>query len=382
MLFWVSLILFINGVATFAYAAASAEPSVIWAGFATSYVYFLGITQTGIAFSAIMRVSKSGWGRHFSRLGEILTLSFIPVGVAGIAAIYLGGMEHLFWWVKAPVPGHGHGTGHHLSPWLNRNFFLWRHIVTFVLFYGVSFIYFRLGREEERGRPDHGSSTRLNVLAAFVMVAFVAINTNISWDFGMTIIEHWESSIFPPMYWVGTLLAGSAFIYVISHYFMPRQPGEPVNIWHLDSFGNLLLGFAMLNIYMFWSQNVVFWYTDLPNLAGPFFKQRSGRFAGPFIVMMLFIFIIPFLTMIVRKIKLCRISLTMVAVLVAFGMWINRCLMVMPVFTDGDLTPTAMWTALSLLVGGGASVVLSLIIFRKAFPDVPFTIKQNEGKGH
>ena len=42
-----------------------------------------------------------------------------------------------------------------------------------------------------------------------------------AWDFGMMIIRHWESSIFPPYYWVGNLFAGIAFLFLISCALIP-----------------------------------------------------------------------------------------------------------------------------------------------------------------
>lgn len=385
MLIWALIILFANGVISFAYTAMNTvEPGTIWGALAVSYIYFLGVTQTGIALSAVMRISKSGWGKHFSRLGEILTLSFIPLAVIGFIIIYVGGTEHLFWWAKheATAGGHGAHGGHPISPWLDKSLFLWRTIIAYVLFYVVSYAYFTAGRAEEKGALDHAGSTKLNILAAFVMILYVLTNTNTAWDFGMMIIQHWESSIMPPYFWVGNLLAASAFVFVISRYFIPRKQDEPINKWHLDSVGNLILGFALLTTYMFWSQNVVIWYGDLPNLTKPFFKTREGYFALPFVVMMLCIFVIPFFSMIIRKIKLCNISITVVAALVCFGVWINRYLMVIPVFSDGNLSAGAAWTVISLLFGVLSATLLSIMIFRKLFPEVPVVVTTDADSGH
>lgn len=380
MLFWVLLILFVNSIATLAYnLSTTAETGTLWAALAITYVYFLGITQTGIVISAIMRLTKSGWGRHFSRLGEILTLSFIPVAAITFIIIYIGGMEHLFWWTH-PDAAHG---GHGLSPWLGKKFFFWRTIISMALFYVMSYVYFRTGRDEEHeGRINEGLKRRLNIMSAFVIILYVMHNTNTSWDFGMMIIKHWDSSIFPPYYWVGNLLMGSAFLFALSRRFIPMAPGEPADKWRLDAYGIMIMGFAMLWTYMFWSQNIVIWYGDLPNLTGPFFKGRQGNYALPFVAMMLGCFVVPFLGTVIRKIKLCSISLTAVAVIVCLGMWLNRYLMIMPVFSDGDLAGYEQWTLISLFFGGGAAVILSFIIFQRFFPSVPVTVPGDEDAHH
>lgn len=377
MLFWVLIILLLNGMISFVYTALTTTNTInLWAMLAVNFVFFLGITQTGIVFSAIMRISKSGWGRHFSRFGEILTLSFIPVAVITFIIIYIGGVDHLFYWAH-PVVSEEHSGGHQLSPWLNKNFFLWRYILTVPLFYIMSYIYFRTGRKEENDANVSDDLTKkLNVYASFVMGLYIVVNTNIAWDFGMMIIPHWESSIFPPYYWAGNLLAGTAFLFAASLYFIPKKQGEGIDTWRLESVGSLLMGFALLSVYLFWSQHIVIWYGNLPNLTVPLFKKMTGNYTTTFVVMMLAIFAIPFLSLLFRPIKLCAVSLTVVAVIICIGMWINRYLMILPVFTDGSVPVAATWTGISLILAGLAATLLSIISFLKLFPTITTTVRQ------
>ena len=91
MLLWILLILAVNGIISFAYTAAtSTEPASVWGLLTANFVFFMGITQAGILFSAIMRIVRSRWGKYYSRLGEILTLSFIPAAVVMFLAVYFG----------------------------------------------------------------------------------------------------------------------------------------------------------------------------------------------------------------------------------------------------------------------------------------------------
>ena len=231
MAVWILLILLANGIISFAYNVANTpETTTLWGLLSTNFLFYLGLTQTGIVFSAIMRIAKSEWGRYFNRLGEILTLSFIPVAFVTFIIIYIGGTDHLFWWAQ-PQPSNGHGPAH-ISPWLGKDLFLWRNIVLMALFYVMSYIYFVNGRKEEGKSeiPVHLEQT-LNVMAGLVIFFYVALNTNLAWDFGMTIIKHWESSIFPAYYWVGNVFAGSAFLYLLGAYFISRRPGKALDAY-------------------------------------------------------------------------------------------------------------------------------------------------------
>lgn len=369
MLFWILLILLLNGMISFAYSVINAgETTTLWAMLSVTYIFFLGLTQTGILFAAIMRMSKSSWGRHFSRLGEVLTLSFFPVAIITLLIIYFGGVDHLFYWAS-PASAHGNEGGHHLSPWLGKGPFLFRNLVAMALFYGMSFIYFRAGRIEENETPVSDKlDKRLNVMSGFVMVFYVIANTEIAWDFGMMIIPHWESTIFPAYWWVGNLFAGSAFLYLISLYFMYKEQGKVIDKEHLDQFGKLLLSFALLWVYMFWSQHIVVWYSDLPYLTGPLFKIMKGNYTSLFVIMILASFIIPFFALIYRSIKLSVSALATVALIICLGIWINRYLMIIPVFTDGGAPLFATWTGISLILAGLSATLLSVILFLRLFP--------------
>lgn len=365
---WVLLALLVNGIAVFAYNIAVAEDTTkFWALLATTYIYYLGLTQTGIVFSAIMRAVKSGWGRHFSRLGEILTLSFIPAAFVLFLIIYFGGTEHLFYWARPQEAGHGEHAMR-LSPWLGKGLFFWRTIISTALFYIMSFVYFRYSRIEERCSSDMKSP--VNLMGGLVIFLYVVTNTNTAWDFGMMIIPHWESSIFPVYFWVGNVFAGTAFVFLMAVYFIPRAPGEEMDKEHLDSMGKLFIGLSMLWTYMFWSQHIVLWYGNLPNLTGPLLKQREGSFAPVFALMILTVFIIPFFALLFRSVKLRVLSLSAVAFIICIGIWINRYLMVMPVFTNGEESVFATYTGVALFFAGLATVLLSFIAFRAFSPAV------------
>ncbi|MFZ3072159.1 MAG: hypothetical protein WA162_02820, partial [Thermodesulfobacteriota bacterium] len=123
-------------------------------------------------------------------------------------------------------------------------------------------------------------------------------------------------------------------------------------------------------IYMFWSQHIVIWYGDLPNLTAPLLKQQEGNFAPVFYLMLLTVFIIPFFALLFRRIKLNTLSLSTVGVVICIGVWINRYLMVIPVFADGEKSVFATYTGVSLLFSGLAFVILSFIAFKALFPGV------------
>lgn len=371
MLFWLLIFLFLNGIISFANDVKTIQETTrLWVLYSVNFVFFLSISQTGIVFSAIMRVVKSEWGRYFSRLGEIMTLSFIPIGVVTFFILYLYGIDHLFY------PGFHQlsfrdGNEADLISWASKESFLWRHIITMVIFYMASYIYFRTGRIEEKGvRVSYDIKKRLNNLASMVMISFIIVNTNIAWDFGMMIVPHWESAIFPPYFWVGSLYAGTAFLLIAAIMFLGLRVEKGINREYLSSMGKLLIGYAMLWVYMFWSQYIVIWYEDLPNLTEPLFKQMRGNYRSAFLLMMVSAFVLPFIALIQRGIKYSAKAMFVVASLVCIGIWTNRYLMIVSVFSDRSMPVAITWTGISLIVAGLSASFLSIISFFRLFPGV------------
>jgi hypothetical protein len=223
---------------------------------------------------------------------------------------------------------------------------------------------------ESGQETSYDAVKRAKVLAAFVLGIYIILNTNIAWDFGMTITPHWESSVFAPLFWCGNVLLGTAFLFVISGGFIPRAPGARMNKGHLDSMGKMLTGLVLLWIYMFWSQHMVLWYGNLPHRMAPVFKQMSGGFTVTFAVMILTIFILPFGALIFKRTKVSGPAIFVVAALACIGIWINRYLMIIPVFSDGSAPIIATWAGISLIFGGVAAALLSLMIFFRLFPEV------------
>lgn len=383
LLFWISLVVLVNGIISFAYSVSVAEePTSLWAMFATTYCVYLGITQTGIIFSTIMRIAKSKWARYFARFGEVLTLSYIPVAFITFIAIYAGGTEHLFYWAGSSA-SHGAAAGAHggapLSPWLREDLFLWRTIISMAVFYFVSYIYFAMTLKEEREGRIYDQ--RLNLIAGFVMFLYVVTNTNTAWDFGMMIVQHWESTIFPAYYWVTNILVGFAFLFLVGGWYVRENTKKKITEEYTIYMGVMLMGFVLTWVYMFWSQHIVLWYGDLPNLSMPV-EKVANEYGSYYWLMLIGLFFIPFFALIFKKIKSCMAALNALAVIMIIGLWLNRYLMIVPFTVHGEGALFFSWTGISLILGGLAATILPVLIFFKLFPKVTVSTYEEPGGNH
>jgi len=378
-------VLFIAGAGSFAYLLATAPESVPWGFFVASYIFLLGVSQFGVAFSAIMRICRTDWGRPFYRLGEIATLAFFPFAIVLFLLIFAYGKEHLFYWLS-PEPGE------HLSPWLNSDFFLLRNLLVQLTFYGLTFVYFLMGllpdvtsESAQSGpgwrrslykwlwslrqrRDDKTLKTNMFLYSPIVLVVAVIANTFIAWDFGMMLFPHYHSTVFPMYFILGNMIGGTAAILILGaitsrilglqHFFAKFQ---------LKSMGIVITGFALLWLYMFWAQFFVTWFGNLPQELGPMQAQMDGHYAPYFWSMIFCVFVFPLGTLIFAPVKRNWWSLLFVAAVINVGVWLNRYLLVVPALIENHVPFSSMmeWTLVAGLFAGFLMVFLLLF---KVFP--------------
>src|SRR3990172_4328913 len=295
--FWILIVLLLNGIISFAYTALRGNsPQTLWPLLSVNYLFISGMTQSGIIFSAVMRVVRSRWDCPFAKTGEIITQSTAPL----------------------------------------------------------------------------------------CLILYVIHNTITAWDLGMTIIPDWESTIFPPYVWVGSIFAGTAFIFIVRGIRMAgsgqlkgitdcdinKDKANTGWIICLDHMGKLILGFTLLWIYMFWSQYIVIWYGDIPRLTGPLQRQMSGNYREMFLLMIIITFIIPFISVIQKRIRTSAIALLIVSILICIGIWINRYLMILPLYSNDGIQIILSYTVISLILA-----ILSASILLIKYSGICFLIR-------
>ena len=380
-------VVFVATTGWFGYALATAPDATSWGYLVVNWMYVLGITQFGTAYCAIMRLVGAKWGRRFYRIGEMITLSFLPFAFIGFLLIYRYGGEHLYYWLSTSEDAH-------LSPWLSAELLLYRNLLGQLLFYGLALFYFlkALGPDIppgsngqgpalrralfgwavalNGGRSDEDTERSLYYWAPIVLIGAVTANTLISWDFGMMLVPHYHSTVFPLYYILGNMYAGAGAILVIA-----ALVGRFVNIdshiksLHLRSMAVLMTGFLLLWMYMFWAQFFVSWFGNLPNEYGVLSKQMYGHYGPVFWAMIACNFAIPLSFLLFVKIKEAWWSMVLVCFVVMTGIWLNRYLIVMPALSD-DHQLFSSFTELTMGIAVVSGFLFVLLLFLNAVPVV------------
>jgi hypothetical protein len=351
------------GPAYGAEAEAAVRPE--YAVLIVSFLFLMGITQAGVVFSAVTRLSGGHWARPYYRLAELSTMTFAPFAFVGLLLIYIFGRHELFYWLS-PAPDE------HLSAWLSSGWLLLRNLLGLLLFYGLSASYVWKSLQPDLSQANDVDprqvQRQLYFLAPLVLAAFVICNTLLAWDFAMMLIPHWHSTVFPIHYWFGNVYAGTAALLVIPVLLGRFSTAENYFGTHqIRSLSMVISGFMLLWLYFLWAQFFVMWYGNLPRETDALFRQMYGHYAPFYWTMIAGCFFVPFISLVFAFINRSLLAMCILAVGINLAIWINKYLMVIPVFSAEDRLLDHLLD-LALSIGLLASFLVAVVLVAKKLP--------------
>ena len=365
LMLWVFLGLFVVGIGSLFVGGADGAAQSDTKLLIVSFLFLMGLSQAGIVFCAITRLTRAQWSKPYYRLAELSTLAFAPFAIVGFLLIYIYAQDELFYWLN-PSPEE------HLSPWLNINFLLIRNLLGLGVFYGLSIYYVLKGLrpdlvEADETEADHRAvEDELYLLSPLVLGAYIICNTFIAWDFGMMLIPHWHSTIFPILYWFGNMFAGTAAL-IIFPVLLGRKEGSYFGPDQVRMLGMLVTGFTLMWLYFFWAQFFVMWFGNLPRETDALFRQMYGHYGPYFWTMMAGCFFIPFAALLFACVKRSILAMSAIAVGINVGIWIYKYLMVVPVFSPDD-QPFSSWMDIAAAVGLTAGFLALVMLLANRLP--------------
>ena len=267
-----------------------------------------------------------------------------------------------------------HRLEDHLSPWLDSGWLLIRNLFGLALFYGLAVYYAFTGLQPDLAGADgegvdhRAVEARLYLLSPLVLLSYVVCNTLFAWDFGMMLIEHWHTTVFPILFWFGNIFAGTAALIIFPALLGgDKSPASPFGIDQVRSLGMVVTAFTLMWLYFFWAQFFVMWFGNLPHETEPLWRQMYGHYSPYFWTMMAGCFFIPFVTLIFAFVKRSTWAMCLLAIGINLGIWLFKYLTVVPVFSPDD-RPFSSWLDISVAVGLAAGFIAVVIALANRLP--------------
>jgi len=304
-------------------------PQRTWASLLLANYYILGIGVAAVVFLALLYVSNAGWATAIRRVPESIT-SVLPVsGIVMLLTMF--GIHSLYEWSHADVVANDHLLKEKTA-WLNVPFFVIRTVVYVVLWILFAFILVKRSRkQDEDGDIKH--TKRNKTASAMFLVTFGLTFTLASMDWLMSLEPHWYSTIFGIYNFCGSFLNGLAVITLVVLLLKRMGPFEHLlTEQHLHSLGKLIFAFSTFWMYIWFSQYMLIWYSNIPEEVSYMVNREQGAWLIFTIINVLFNWVIPFIALLPAWTKMREGFLLRVCIIIMIGHWIDLFWMIFPPF--------------------------------------------------
>jgi len=129
----------------------------------------------------------------------------------------------------------------------------------------------------------------------------------------------------------------------------------------------LITGLTLMWLYFFWAQFFVVWFGNLPHETEPLWRQMYGHYGPYFWAMLAGCFFLPFVAFLFAVVKRSLIAMCLIALAINLGIWINKYLMIVPVFSPDD-RPFDHWIDIVLALGLLAGFLAAIGMLTRKLP--------------
>lgn len=364
---------------------------VAWGFPIVNFVFWVGIGHAGTLISAILFLFRQRWRNGIARFAEGMTI--FAVMTAGIFPAIHTGRPWLDGYLF-PYPNE-HGL------WVNFTSPLLWDVFAVSTYFLVSFIFWYIGLVPDfanlrdraknrikkiiytitslgwRGSNRHWQNYEMVylILAGFATPLVLSVHTIVSFDFAVSILPGWHSTIFPPYFVAGAVFSGFAMVQNV--LILVRKIFDLEHIITIDTLEKMnkimLLTGSMVG-YAYGMEFFIAWYSGNEIEVFTFVNRAFGDYAWGYWIMISCNVIFPQLFWI-KKIRRTIPVMLIIGIFVNVGMWFERFVIVVSSLSR-DFLPSS-WAYfkptlidMGILIGSFGFFFTLLLIFTKTMPVV------------
>lgn len=362
-----------------------------WGNLITDFVFWVGIAHSGTLISAILFLFRAKFRTAVYRVAEMMTV--FAVMTAGLYPIFHLGRPWLAYWLF-PYPNQR-------GIWVNfRSPLIWD-VFAVSTYFIVSTVFLLVGVAPDAAALRDGATgwrrklyaalafgwrgtdeqwrhyTRAYLFfAAFATPLVVSVHSVVSWDFAVSILPGWHSTLFPPYFVAGAILSGVAMVIVI---MVPLRKWlhleEIITVRHLDMLARLVILTSAIVTYSYATEIL----TSLTEPASDperstFLFRMTGTYAFVFWTMVACNCVGPML-LFFKKIRTRIGPLFAISLAVNVGMWLERFNIVVTSLAHDRLpfdwrTYTPTWVEWAMTFGAFGWFFFWFLVGLKVLPPV------------
>ncbi len=329
---------------------------VAWGFAIVNFVWWVGIAHAGTFISAILLLLHQHWRTAINRFTEAMTL--FAVACAGLMPLLHLGRPWVFYWLF-PYPDTMGLWPQFRSPLVWDVFAVSTYFAVSLLFWYLGLVpdlatvrdrakniwqkkiygFFALGWRNSATHWQRHQTAYL-LLAGLATPLVLSVHSVVSFDFAVTIVPGWHSTIFPPYFVAGAIYSGFAMslniiipvrkVYHLEHLITTRYLNNMANVMFVTGW-IVMYGYFIEAFMSYYSGDVFERYMMINRTLGPY--------GWVFWVLVLCNIVIP-QALWSARIRRNALTLFVVAFFINVGMWIERFVIVITSL-QRDFTPSA-----------------------------------------
>lgn len=364
-----------------------------WAMLITNFVFWVGIAHSGTLISAVLYLFRARFRTSFNRSAEAMTV--IAILVASLFPLVHLGRVWVFYYLL-PYPSERLLWPNFRSPLPWDVFAINTYLIVSLVFFYVGMLpdlalarrhlpglrgriygWLSLGWQGTSEQWRHYARLYL-FLAAFATPLVASVHSIVSWDFAVSIVPGWHTTIFAPYFVAGAILSGTAMVLTLSipmRRWLRLEPHVPVD--HYEGIAKILLFTSLIVTYTYVVEHGLSVYGANPFERDQFHYRITGDYRVLFWIMVVCNSVLP-LSLFFRRARRSLRWLFVLGILVNVGMWLERFVLIVASLSH-DYDPYAWgtydlsWTELGITAGSFGMFFTLFLLFARLLPVLAIT---------
>ncbi|MCH2142594.1 MAG: polysulfide reductase NrfD [Phycisphaerales bacterium] len=313
---------------------------VMWGFPIVNFVFWVGIGHAGTLISAILFLFRQKWRTSINRFAEAMTI-FAVICAGLFPGIHIGRVWLAYW--LFPIPNQMDMWPQFRSPLLWDVFAVGTYFTVSLLFWYVGLIpdlatmrdrattkvkaiaygFFSLGWRGSM-RHWHRYERAYLLLAALATPLVLSVHSVVSFDFAVSQLPGWHTTIFPPYFVAGAIFSGFAMVLTLA--IPARQMWGLENfitMRHLENMCKIVLLTGSMVGYAYGMEFFIAWYSGEIYESFAFINRAFGQYAWAYWIMVSCNVICPQLFWF-KKIRRSPWTMFIITLFVNLGMWFER----------------------------------------------------------
>ncbi|MFY7880228.1 MAG: quinol:cytochrome C oxidoreductase [Lacibacter sp.] len=311
-----------------------------WMALMQNGIFWLLVTAASFFFISATTLAQGGWQLSFRRVPEAISGGINVLGpivlVILLAYVWVSDDHNIYHWKDVEHVKHDEKLSWK-SGFLNPTFYTVLSVASVGLWIFFRNWYRKNSLAEDvaaKGETKHYWKS-LAIAAAFLVTYGLTVMSTLPWMWLMSIDAHWYSTMYSWYTFASSWVAGISLMMLFVVYLKNLGYLEYVTEEHIHDIGKFMFAFSVFWTYLWFSQYMLIWYSNQPEETEYFIDRigaggKGGPFKAIFLLNLIINFLAPLLILMRRGAKRNYTIVTIMAVVIIFGHWLDFYQMVTP----------------------------------------------------